>query len=269
MRRLTLPIVIVGSILLAALLTWIALSNATLAPRVSAKGTPAGATPVTEALPPFTRLDISGTAEVVLLQGDREAITYAGSGGETYVSAKVRDGTLHIDSGDRVQWWDMLFDRRAAGMARITITFKSLEAIDAAGTVKVTAAALRAPRLAISGAGGTSVRIAALDAETLEVAGAGALHAVLAGRVGTQTVSISGAGEYDAPNLVSREATVTVAGAGQVVVNVTQALEATISGAGQVEFLGDPKVTEHVSGIGRVKRRGGTGTAALEHPAGA
>ncbi len=266
MRRYTLPLVIAGSVLLAALLTWIALSNATFAPRVDTRGAPAGEAPVTEALPPFTRLDVTGTAEVVLVQGDQESVTYAASGGRAYVAARVRDGTLRLEAGDAAQWWDMLFKGRGTGPARITVTLKSLESITAAGTVKITAMGLRVPSLAVSGAGGTSVRIAGLVADSLVVDGAGALQAVVSGQVATQNVTISGAGEYDAPDLVSADATVVVAGAGQVVVHATRTLDATISGAGQVEFLGNPRVTEHVSGIGRVKRRGGGGTSASLAP---
>lgn len=265
MRRFALPLVILGSVLLAALLTWIALSNATFAPRVDARGARAaagGTTPVTQSLPPFTRIDVSGTAEVVLVQGDAESVTSA-SGDGAFVSAKVRDGTLHLESGDDVRWWDFILDRRGGGTVRVTVTFRNLEAIAAAGTVKVTTAGLRTPNLKISGAGGTSINIGGLAAQSLAVSGAGALRAVMSGTVDEQTVTISGAGEYRAPDLVSRDATVTVAGAGQVIVHATRTLKATISGAGQVEYLGNPEVTERVSGIGRVKRRGSSGTSAM------
>lgn len=264
MRRFALPLVILGSVVLAALLTWIALSNATFAPRVDARGAQAAAgdaSPLTRSLPPFTRLDVSGTAEVVLVQGDSESVTSA-SGDGAFASAKVRDGTLHLESGDDLRWWDFLLDRNRGGTARVTVTFRNLESIAAAGTVRVRTTGLRTSKLRISGAGGTSIDISGLAAQSLAVSGAGALRAVVAGNVDEQSVTISGAGEYRAPDLVSRDATVTVAGAGQVIVHATRTLKATISGAGQVEYLGDPEVTERVSGIGRVKRRAGSGTSA-------
>lgn len=267
MRRFTLPLVILGCIVLAALLTWFALSNATFAPRGdvrSARPAGSGTAPVSRPLPPFTRIDVSGTADVVLVQGDTESLTSTAGDG-AFVSAEVRDGTLHVESGDAGRWWDFLLDRNRGGTARVTVNFRDLEDIAAAGTVRVKAAGLHTPKLRISGAGGTSIDIGALSAQSLAVSGAGALRAVISGTVDEQTVTISGAGEYRAPDLVSRDATVTVAGAGQVIVHATKTLEATISGAGQVEYLGDPEVTERVSGIGRVKRRAttsaGLGTA--------
>jgi hypothetical protein len=262
MRRFTLPLVIAGCIALAALLTWLALSTATFGRRVTADGAVASGPPVTVPLPPFRRIDVSGTAEVVLVQGETEAATYAQPAGASYVTATVREGTLYLETGDRARWWDMLLDRRGSGTSHVTVMLKDLDAIDAAGTVKITAATLRASDLAISGAGGTSIHVDKLTAQSLSVEGAGALRAVLAGTVTKQEVSISGAGEYRAADLLSQDATVSVAGAGQVIVNASRTLDATISGAGSVEYLGDPKVTERVSGIGSVKRRAGATASA-------
>ncbi len=262
MRRFALPLLLVACVALAALLSWAALSNATFNRRPDARDTATAERPVTQALPAFRRIDVSGTAEVVIAQTGAETVTYTPPAGGAYVTATVREGTLHLRTGDQARWWDFLLDRRAPGSSRVTVTVKDLEAIAAAGTVKVTVGALRASSLRISGAGGTSLYVAGLTADSLSVSGAGALKAVLSGTVGDQTVTISGAGEYLAADLVSRDATVTVAGAGQVVVHATRTLNATISGAGQVEYLGNPEVTERVSGIGRVKQRGASSAGA-------
>ncbi|MCC6869479.1 MAG: DUF2807 domain-containing protein [Burkholderiales bacterium] len=267
MHRFTLPLVILGSVLLAALLTWLTVSTVSFTTRVDAPAIAVTAKPLTQALPPFRRIEVAGTAEVTLVQGDGERVTSAAGDGGALVSASVRDGTLHLEASDDGHWWDWLLDRDSARAARITVVFRNLDAIAAAGTVKVVVAGLRTPALAISGAGGTSIDISGLAADELTVSGAGALRAVLAGTVTTQTVTIAGAGEYRAADLVSRDATVTVTGAGQVLVRATHTLHVVISGAGEVEYLGDPEVTERVSGIGRVKR--GEPGAAPAKPAGA
>ena len=46
-----------------------------------------------------------------------------------------------------------------------------------------------------------------------------------------------------------------MSGAGKVFVNAARTLKVSISGAGTVDYLGDPKVTQEISGMGRVKRR--------------
>src|SRR3954471_24362842 len=256
MRRYTLPLVIVGCIALAALLTWIALSTATFGKnRGRGDAAPRDAA-VTQALPTFNRLDVSGTAEVTLVQGNDESVALPAAGPKgARVSAVVKDGTLYIQSADRSHWWDMLIGAGSGRSVPILVSFKNIDSIAAAGTVRLNAAALKAQDLRVTGAGGTTIRIDDLDARQLRLTGAGALRADLAGRVVQQNVVISGAGDFRGGKLMSQDATVNVSGAAKVIVNAEKTLNATISGAGTVEYFGEPKVTERVSGAGRVKRR--------------
>jgi len=256
MRRVSLPVVILASVAIAALLTWIALSTASFgqrAPRSEAAAI--RAQPVIRALPPFAALDVSGTAEVMLVQGAAESVSIAADGRRHgRIDAEVRDGTLFVRSTDNSRWWDMIFGGGGRS-PQVVVTFRDLTTIDAAGTVKLSAGTFKADTLAIAGAGGTAIRIDDLTARSLRLAGAGALKAEIAGRVTDQTVTISGAGDYRGGRLASENATVSVAGAGQVVVQAEKTLKANISGAGSVEYVGDPQVTERVSGAGRVRRR--------------
>ena len=254
MRRLTLPLVILGCIALAALLTWIAVSSSFGGRRPP----PAARAPVattTQQLGPFTKIDVSGSADVSLVQGEAESIALpSGPRDEAAVTAAVRGGTLYVESFNHARWWDTFFGGRDS-QPTIVITFKNIDDIAVAGTVKVTAAKLRAESLRVAGAGGTALRIDELDARDLKVSGAGALRADVAGRAADATVTISGAGEFRGAKLVTQNASVTVAGAGKVTINAEKTLKATISGAGSVEYVGDPQVTQRVSGAGRVRKR--------------
>jgi hypothetical protein len=135
------------------------------------------------------------------------------------------------------------------------VHFKDLEGIDVAGGIRITAREIHVPALSIEGSGGTTIQIDDLRATKVSVEGAGALKAELGGQVTDQSISISGAANYQAAKLVSDNATVVVSGAGKIVVNARKKLTASISGAGVVEYLGDPVVSESISGAGRVKRR--------------
>lgn len=258
MRRLTLPIVILGCIAVAALLTWLVVSKATFggsSPRVEA-----AAVGPPQALPSFRHLDVSGTAEVVLVQGAAESVALpAGSHKPDHLSAEVRDGTLYVDLRDDSRWYDFVLGSDGPRSTQVVVTYRDLEAIATAGTVKLTAGPMKVDELRISGAGGTTIRIDDLTARALKLTGAGALRADIGGRVTEQAVSISGAGDYRGGKLLSQDATVAVAGAGKVLVNAQRTLRVTISGAGSVEYIGDPQVTERVSGAGRVKRRDAAG----------
>ena len=140
-------------------------------------------------------------------------------------------------------------------MPRIVVTFKDLHYIESSGAAQIRAAAVKVSDLRISSSGATSLKIDDLQAQRLRVSGSGAMEAELSGSVADQQVSISGAADYRAENLVSDSATVRVSGAGEVVVHARQKLKASISGAASIEYLGDPEVEQRVSGAGRVKKR--------------
>jgi len=207
------------------------------------------------ALPPFNRVVVEGFADVTLAQGPAEAVRIeAGTKQLASMQARVSAGTLTISNGAARSWWSGFFGLGTRG-SRITVTFRELDTVVAAGAVKIRVDGIKTDRLKVSASGATSLRITNLNASELSVTGSGAMRAEVSGRVGEQRVSISGAGDYRAAELASDEARVSVSGAGRVVVQVEKTLKIGLSGAGSVEYIGDPKVSQSISGAGRVKRR--------------
>ena len=281
MRRLSLPIVILLSIIIAACLTGLALAQG--APGAAKPPGPpqppaASSIPVPPAAPqppvpptyrpreegqpestplgPFKRIEISGAAVLTLVQdtnGPLVATVPQTTG--THVNVKVRNETLLITSADGSRWWGNLFGRGPAPSVQLTVHFKDLESIEASGGIKILARSINVPVLRIEGSGGTTIQIDDLRATRLTVDGAGALKAEITGQVTDQNLSISGAADYQAAKLVSDNAAVDVSGAGKIVVNARKQLKVSVSGAGVVEYLGDPVVQESLSGAGRLKRR--------------
>ena len=107
--------------------------------------------------------------------------------------------------------------------------------------------------VAVSGRGDVTLSNLRTDRLAVDIDGAGG--ATLAGTVDAQTVTISGTGHYDGEDLQSADATVTIGGAGKAVVRVSDHLDARVSGVGSVEYIGDPRVTQHTSGVGSVEQR--------------
>ncbi len=249
MHRATLPLLILGCIVVAAALAWWTLNRG---------GGAAGGVAVTETRPvePFRKLDVSGNFDVTLEpSGREEVVVEAVPGVQSRLRVRVDDQTLRIVGGDTHRWWGFFIGgSRAAPTPRLIIRFKALDAIAMAGHVKLAAARLDADTLRIAAAGGSTLRIDDLRAQALKLSGAGALKATLAGKVVDQDVSISGAGEVNAADLASENARVSVSGAGSLVLRVEKTLRASISGAGSVEYYGDPEVKQQVSGVGRVRR---------------
>jgi len=247
MSRLALLWSILVAVLVAALLAWLTLTRTGAPNRAAAQ-------PEHRALAPFHDVEIGGSAHVTLLQGDDESLDVEAPRG-VRVEADVRNGRLVVDARGRHRWWSGLFGRRGGEPVRITVRFRNLEALTLSGSVRLGAPKLTATRLRIRASGGSALSIDDLRATSLRVDGSGALEADLAGRVEEEKVSISGAGSYRAERLFANDVTVMVSGVGNVVLRAERTLRANISGAGVIEYVGDPTVTEHVSGIGRVKRR--------------
>ncbi len=245
MRRSALPWIILATIAVSAALAWFTLT----------RGGGAGSRAAIEhhALESFHELEVGGAAEVLLVQGPVEAIDVDDVGHAT-VQANVSKGRLVVWSRDRRRWWSRLFGHRTSQAPTITIHLRNLDRLLLTGTVKVAAPRLQAQSLRIGASGGANLTIDDLTATVLTVDGSGALSAELGGRVDEQHISISGAGSYNAERLAAADTTVSVSGVGNVIVNAQRTLKASISGAGVIEYLGDPQVTEHVSGMGRVRR---------------
>jgi len=204
----------------------------------------------------FHRLEIDGQVEVALVQGAAESVTVeAPSSMLRRVRTEVRDGTLFIDAAQQHRTWQWFSGRRGRRTPRITINLREVDRIEVAGAVTVAADSLKAGELRLDLAGACSLKIRDLQATTLRLDGSGAIKADVAGKVQRQRVDLSGAGSFQASKLASDEAVIEVSGAGKAVVNAANSLEVDISGAGAVEYLGDPKVKQSISGIGKVRRR--------------
>ena len=204
----------------------------------------------------FHRLEIDGQVEVTLVQGAAEGVTVeAPSSMLRRVRTEVRDGTLFIDAAEQRRMWQWLSGRRGRRTPRITVNLREVDRIEVAGAVTVAADSLKAGELRLDLAGACSLKIRDLQATTLRLDGAGAIKADVAGKVQRQRIDLSGAGSFQASKLASDEAVIEVSGAGKAVVNAANSLEVDISGAGAVEYLGDPKVKQSISGIGKVSRR--------------
>lgn len=208
---------------------------------------------------PFDRVEISGHAELILVQGDREAVLIEASPkAQARIRVRSRDGRLRIDASENVSWWSWL-GGSGGGRPTITVYFKTLEALDMSGAIKVTSRAIQAPKLRVSASGATSMTVDSLKVGALRFTGSGAVKGDLAGSATDQEISISGAGVFRAPKLASETAAVTVSGAGKVVVNARKTLDASISGAGAIEYFGDPELKQRIGGAGKITRRSSAG----------
>lgn len=175
----------------------------------------------------FTEIALAGSGEVhVEITGSESLVVTAEDNLLPLLRTEVVEGRLEIEPTERIT-------------ATETITYA------------VTAADLEG--VSITGSG--TVTITGLDGETFttEISGSGTIEPE--GTVDELTVRIAGSGNYAGESLAAAVGSVEIAGSGDAVVDVTDALSVTISGSGNVEYLGDPQLSQSITGSGEISRR--------------
>ena len=107
--------------------------------------------------------------------------------------------------------------------------------------------------ITLNGAAAIDARNMQADYLTVNLSGAGAVKMV--GKIGQQNVTLNGTGGYNAEDMECQRAMVTNNGAGVAIIRVSNELNAAINGAGYIEYIGNPKVTSRIVGIGAVRQR--------------
>lgn len=199
----------------------------------------------------FRAVDFSGFGELILVQGETEALTIETDDNLLpYIKTSVSGGTLTIGTSDG------LVMLRPSKSIHYELTVKALNAFDLSGAGRVESAQLSTDQLTLSESGAGQITIHDLTANDLivDMSGAGAIE--LAGKVTTQKVELSGLGDYQAGDLASERATVSLSGAGEVTVWASEQLDTDLSGAGTVNYYGSPQTNNSSSGIGSVHSLG-------------
>ncbi len=192
----------------------------------------------------FDRVSLQGVGTLVIEQGNSEALTIdAEARVLRRIETVVQNGTLIIRP-------DQSFRTREEIVYSLTV--EDLTGIELSGAGQVQMRQLETSDFTLSISGSGSVVIEDLTAETLDVEATGNASITLGGTVDSQKVSFGQAGTYDAANLESRVATVSVDGAAKAIVNVSEKLDASASGASSIAYYGDPALSESTSGVGSV-----------------
>lgn len=198
----------------------------------------------------FDSITLDGLGQVTLTQGDTEGLALTAEDNLVpFIRTNVSNGTLVIS-----------FDPRAgiAPTRAITfdIKFKALKSLALSGAGSIRAAGLKSDRLALTINGAGTVQLTDLAANELNVSMNGAGNVSVAGQVTRQSVTVNGLGNYSADDLKSDIASISVAGTGNTTVWVNQTLDVTIAGAGSVSYYGAARVTQRITGLGRVNNIG-------------
>jgi hypothetical protein len=201
----------------------------------------------------FQSVLISGIGNLTITQSDTESLSITTDDNILpLIKTSVNNNTLDIsiEPGNK-----SITPTKGINYA---LTVKSLHHLTVSGIAKVTATDIKNSEsdftVELSGTG--SVSIDKLTGTSLHVDISGAGSATLGGTVQSQDITLSGVGSYHADNLASETVRATISGVGNAVVKVGKSLDVTISGVGGLNYYGDPTVTQHVTGLGKVNKKG-------------
>lgn len=199
----------------------------------------------------FERLEISGSANVKLLQGDRDQIFIHGDE-EVQQGAQIElhNGRLTLRS---TEGWKLWRSRRL----EVEVMMRKLSQLSLSGAGDVHAPGpIQAGRLAISISGAGLVRCDDLNAEQLEFTISGAGEGQMRGQVNDLSLRISGKGKLLAEPLHVQRARVSISGIGGAELWVSEDLKVGISGIGSVDYWGRPQLQRTSSGLATINARG-------------
>jgi len=194
----------------------------------------------------FDEIQFTGVGNLIIEQGDEEELVVEADDNIIgLIETEVKGDELHIGFKRGV-------NVVPTSKVKFYLTVKELDRIDLSGVGDIDCDEFETDDLKfnISGSGDIDFEIIAESIET-KVSGLGDID--LSGKVDFHRVQISGSGKYDAEELESKDCEVEISGLGSATVNVSDNLDIEINGAGNVYYKGDPHVSQHISGLGRIK----------------
>lgn len=212
-----------------------------------------------------TAVDIRASGTMRVVAGDEPSLTItAGERVLERITAVVQGETLTIDlPGAWLNAGAIQYELVTPALSAVTISGSAdvsgelapagdevAVRITGSGTVDLTGADGAEITVDIGGSG--DVELADVAARTVQVTIDGSGGVGITGTTDALDVAIPGSGSFRGEDLAAQDATVSIRGSGSAVVAAARTLDVRIAGSGDVSYLGDPEVTEDVSGSGDV-----------------
>jgi len=164
------------------------------------------------------------------------------------LNTNVVNGILHIDFKDNVrvrEHEDLLIN--------ITAPYADYFRLSGSGNMNVQGdVAANNLKVTLSGSGDISVQNAVIaDKIDADVSGSGNIS-IANGSAVNEDVDISGSGKVEMAGVTAQNAVTHTSGSGDVKLALSKYLDANITGSGSVYYHGNPIISTHISGSGRV-----------------
>ncbi len=198
----------------------------------------------------FDEVHLEGSGTIILEQGEQDGlIIEADENLLPRIKSEVVEGRLRLGFKS---WLDYLTH---AGHPPIhyRVTMRQVHGVSVSGSGRLQAGPIQTDRMRLKVSGAGDLALPELHASDLETSLSGTAKVTVGGAVQRQEISISGSGELNADQLACEEVRIRISGSGKVCVQAAQKLDVGISGAGDVRYIGQPRISHHISGSGKIQ----------------
>jgi hypothetical protein len=201
----------------------------------------------TRTLANFSKISLEGDMDVYVTYGTTESARIeADDNLLKYITTKIEGNELVISSSEPIH---------SESPIKVYVTADDLAALSIAGSGKmVTQTPFTSKDFGASIAGSGDID-ANIIAEKLSASVAGSGNVILKGSANLASVTVAGSGDVKGYNLVTKTASVDIAGSGNCELNTTEQLTGNIMGSGSIYYHGDPKLNRSIMGSGDIQKR--------------
>lgn len=197
-------------------------------------------------LPPYHSIELRGAAKLQLNNGTQPSTLLTTNQiyalmDEGGIKAEVRDSVLYIETSNQLPLDDIMIE--------FAITSPNLRQLTVYGASKIETAenqVLAQPALTLNLNGAAEADLL-LNVQTLSVDAKGASKLDLEGQANQAHITIAGAGEVEAEDLVAQVMHINCAGASKAEVNVARELWAQAAGASKISYHGNPTIKQKLA----------------------
>lgn len=197
-------------------------------------------------LPPYHSIELRGAAKLQLNNGTHPSTLLTTNQiyalmDEGGIKAEVRDSVLYIETSNQLPLDDIMIE--------FAITSPNLRQLTVYGASKIATAenqVLAQPALTLNLNGAAEADLL-LNVQTLSVDAKGASKLDLEGQANQAYITIAGAGEVEAEDLVAQVMHINCAGASKAEVNVARELWAQAAGASKISYHGNPTIKQKLA----------------------
>jgi hypothetical protein len=201
----------------------------------------------------FNKIRLDGAGRLLIKQGDSEALKIeAEENIMDELTSEVSGTTLVLGYRNR-PWWRSILPTRPIVYDLTVVDLNELT-LNGAGDLNIENLETASLEITMNGAG--QIDVVGLMSESLSVHIAGTGTVAIDGEASSQSISIEGAGNYQAGDLQTLSTEITIDGLGNATIWATESLDITINGGGSVNYYGSPGVTQDINGLGDIKSQG-------------